>query len=512
MFTLCYTENGLARSHTLRTGETVVGRAPTADLLIDDAGISRRHAVFEVTAETCVVRDLGSRNGTFRNGLALTRTAVTHGETIVLGQLEVTVRRSDDAHVSLTDDPPLLDVERTVFRPVAQIETVVGAASVEAGRLLTLLSDVGRLLVETATLSDLLEQVVQLVFDGVPAARCVLLLGGDGDGPPAPRVIRERDRAKPTPVTISRTIVDRVMTDRVALLAANAQVDSRLKGGGSIRVQNIRSFMCAPLWNRTEVIGALYADSSNVGRFSEADLDVFTALANYAAVAIERARLTERVAEETRRRERLERYHSPAVVEQILNTDLGGDAAFMAEERDVSVLFADLVGFTTRAERLLPQEVARLLNGCLSSMSEAVFEQDGTLDKFMGDALLAVFGAPLDQPDHHLRAVRAAQGIRRRLAELNLDRGDDPLAVRVAVNSGLAMTGDIGSPKRREYTVLGDVVNTASRMQSEVAVAGQIVISRATYDHVSDHVSARPLGAVGLRGRAGQVEVFEVDE
>ena len=384
-------------------------------------------------------------------------------------------------------------------------------ASVDAGRLLTLLSDVGRLLVETNTLSEMLERVVQLVFDGVPAERCFLLLGGDGDEPLTPRVVRQRDATGPTQAAISRTIVDRVMTDRVALLAANAQLDPRLREGESIRVQNIRAFMCAPLWNRTDVIGVLYADNPVVGRFSGADLDLFTALSNSAAVTIERARLTERVLVETRRRERLQRYHSPAVVEQILNTDVEGDAPFLAQERDVSVLFADLVGFTTRAEKLAPDEVAQLLNSCLASMSEAVFEQDGTLDKFIGDALLAVFGAPFDQPDHHLRAVRTAQGIRRRLNDLNRERGEDPLAVRIAINSGLAMAGDIGSPRRREYTVLGDVVNTASRMQSEVAAAGQIVISRATFDRVRDQISARPLGKLPLRGRSGKVEVFEVE-
>ena len=176
----------------------------------------------------------------------------------------------------------------------------------------------------------------------------------------------------------------------------------------------------------------------------------------------------------------------------------------------MSVLFADLVGFTSRAERLPPHEVAHLLNGCLGTMSEAVFEQDGMLDKFMGDALLAVFGAPFDQPDHALRAVRAATGIRNRLDAANRERPDDPLAVRIAINSGLVMTGDIGSPKRREYTVLGDVVNTASRLQSQVAGAGEIVISRATYDQIRDHLTARSRGPITLRGRSEPVEVFEL--
>lgn len=511
MFTLNYTENGTPRRHQLCPGETFVGRSPECDLLFDDVSISRRHAVFETSHDGCVLLDLGSRNGTYRNGIAVTRVELADGDTITLGQLAVRVHESLEEHLSLTDDQFVLDDDATVYRSVVQLDSVGPVeASVDAGRLLTLLADVGRLLVETDSLSEMLERVVQLVFDGVPADRCVLLLGG-GDEPLTPRVVRQRDALDPTHVTISQTIVNRVMADRVALLAANAQLDKRLVGGESISIQNIRAFMCAPLWNRTDVIGILYADRPDVGRFSEADLDLFTALSNYAAVAIERARLTERVLVETQRRERLQRYHSPAVVEQIINTDVEGNAPFLAQERDVSLLFADLVGFTTRSEKLSPAEVAGLLNGCLASMSEAVFEQNGTLDKFIGDAVLAVFGAPLDQPDHHLRAVRTAIGIRRRMKELNRDRGGDPLLVRIAVNSGLVMAGDIGSPKRREYTVLGDVVNTASRMQSEIASPGQIVIGRATFDRVREQVSARPLGIQSLRGRSGRVEVFEVD-
>jgi adenylate cyclase len=510
VFILSYIEHDTPRRHHLRLGKNVVGRSPDCDLSIDDASLSRRHAMFEVSPEGCVLRDLGSTNGTYRDGAVITESPVADGDSLTLGRLPVQLQHTDDEPLSVTDDDLVLASDSTVCRSVVEDTAPRTEASVDAGRLLRLLSDVGRLLVETDGLSTLLEGVVQLVFEGVPAERCFLLLGGDGGEPLTPRIVRQRDGLAPTAPTISRTIIDRVTTDRVAVLAANAQVDPRLESGDSIRVQNIRAFMCAPLWNRTAVIGVLYADHRYVGKFTTADLELFTALANYTAVAIERARLTDRVLEETRRRERLQRYHSPAVVKQILNADLDGDASFVTEERDVSILFADLVGFTTRTEQLAPAEVARLLNRCLACMSEAVFDQEGTLDKFMGDAVLAVFGAPFDQPDHHLRAVRTAQGIRRRLNELNRDLGEEPLVVRIAVNSGPAMAGDIGSPKRREYTVLGDVVNTASRLQSEVAAAGQIVIGRATYDRVKDQVSARPLGYRQVRGRAGRVEVFEV--
>jgi class 3 adenylate cyclase len=144
-------------------------------------------------------------------------------------------------------------------------------------------------------------------------------------------------------------------------------------------------------------------------------------------------------------------------------------------------------------------------------MADVIFEHAGTLDKFMGDAILAVFGAPFDQPDHGARCVRTAQAMRRALAAFNSERSQPPLQLRIGICSGTAMTGDIGSPKRREYTVLGDVVNVASRIESNIARPGQIVIARSTYDRLESAIAARSLGHVTLRGRGASVEVFEVD-
>jgi adenylate cyclase len=267
--------------------------------------------------------------------------------------------------------------------------------------------------------------------------------------------------------------------------------------------------MCAPLWHETEIIGLLYVDNPAKGVFSQSALDLFTAFSNYAAVAIEQARLAARINEEIRRRERLERYHSPAVASRILKETGDLDAPFSAQERDLTVLFADLVGFTRLAEEKPPQEVAALLNLFFSRMTDEIFEHEGTLDKFIGDSVLAVFGAPLDLAEHPLHAVRAAQSMHRALRLLNRERPETPLQMRVSIHSGIALVGDIGSPKRRDYTVFGDVVNTASRLE-RVAGAGQTVITRATYDRLGGQVPARSLGLTQLRGQKRQIELFEL--
>ena len=180
------------------------------------------------------------------------------------------------------------------------------------GRILRLLTEIGKTLVTLQPLTQVLARVVDLVFDAVPADRTYLLLRESNDQPLTARVLRSRDGSVPTNVSISRTVVNLVMRDRVAMLAKDARYDPRLDMAGSIQAMNIRSFMCAPLWNRNEVIGVLYCDNARSKKFTADDLDVFTALSNYAAVAIEQARVAQQLIQETWRRERLQRYHSPA--------------------------------------------------------------------------------------------------------------------------------------------------------------------------------------------------------
>jgi adenylate cyclase len=378
------------------------------------------------------------------------------------------------------------------------------------GHLIKLLAEIGRTLMTAQSLPDILNRVVDLAFEAVPAERAFLLLRESSDAALDARVVRQRDGTAPTNATLSRAVVRKVMRDRLAMLATDATTDPGLSVTDSILRFNIRSFMCAPLWRQDEVIGVLYVDSPRRSQFDSSNLDMLTALTNAAAIAIEQARITSQLFEETRRRERLQRYHSPAVVSRIVHAPDAPDASPTAQERDVTVMFCDLVGFTTLCEPLSPAQVASLLNVFLTRMTDVVFEHEGTLDKFLGDALLAVFGAPFDQPDHPFHAVVAALAMRQALADLNLQL-DQKLEMRIAISTGIALTGDIGSPRRREFTVLGDVVNTASRIEDEIAKPGEIVISGSTYARVKGRVQARPLASRTLRGRSAVSEFYAVE-
>jgi adenylate cyclase len=509
MFILLYTRDGHICSHQLRPGDTVVGRAPVCDLTIDDPSISRRHVRFRVHGDHCVLTDLGGRNGTFLNGEQVTEAEVKAGDAIVLGRFPIRLDRASAEPLVLSDQHSLIDSGRTLIRRVDEdLETRAGSRS-EANpeRLLLLLSQIARQLVHWGPLQDILDRIVTVVLDTVPVERAFLLLIDERTGEVVPRVIRSRDRLPVSGVSVSRTVVRRAIQERVAILASDVLLEAGFAGAHSLHSGNVRSFMCTPLWNQSRVIGVIYVDNPNTAELGVADLDVLQALGAYAAVAIEQSRLTERLLEETRVRDRLQRYHSAAVVDRILATACGpaGDVPFLAEERDVTVLFADIVGFTGRTEHMSPSAVAHLLNQCLTVLCETVFAEEGTLDKFVGDAVLAVFGAPLSQPDHADRALRAAKAMREAVAGLGID---PPIELRIALNSGTATAGDIGSPKRREYTVLGDVVNTCARMVKSACEPGQVVLSASTRERLEGEAGLHPLGPVQLRGRDTAVELF----
>jgi adenylate cyclase len=159
-----------------------------------------------------------------------------------------------------------------------------------------------------------------------------------------------------------------------------------------------------------------------------------------------------------------------------------------------------------------PDDMASLLSEYFTEMVECVFRHDGTLDKFLGDAVMAVFGAPMAHPDHSARAIRTAIAMQEGIVALNERRardGKEPIAVGIGVSAGEAVAGTVGTEDRMEYTVIGDSVNLAARLESN-AKPGQILISHRTYERVRDLVDARPLGRIRVKGKEEEVEVYEV--
>ena len=208
----------------------------------------------------------------------------------------------------------------------------------------------------------------------------------------------------------------------------------------------------------------------------------------------------------------LSRYLAPGIVKEMLRDPLA--AQLGGKKANLTVLFSDIRGFTSISERLAPEDVVTLLNQFLTVMTEVVFRHGGIVDKFEGDAILAFFGAPQPHDNDAERAVRTAMEMRERLAELAddwEDRTQSTLEIGIALNTGQAMVGNIGSPRRMEYTVIGDVVNLTSRLQDLTKDYGvSVLISGATYCQVKNMCEVRALGPVKIRGRQQQVSLYEV--
>ena len=183
------------------------------------------------------------------------------------------------------------------------------------------------------------------------------------------------------------------------------------------------------------------------------------------------------------------------------------------ENRHVAVLFIDIRGFTTMSESLEPEQVVEILNEYLDLTTKAVFHQQGTVDKFIGDAVMAVFNAPLDLDDYCFRAVSAAWEMKQNADILTAkfeERFGTPIVFGIGVNCGNAVVGNIGCDFRMDYTAIGDTVNTAARLESN-AKSGQILISEQVYEAVKDRVTVTPIGEIPLKGKSKGVFVYQVD-
>lgn len=508
-------------------GPLTAGRTEGNDLIFNHPSVSRRHGQFELRAGSWWVVDLNSTNGIKVNGTAVSEAGIKADDELNFGSLDLEVRARPA--VDFSDDTPFEDMSGTVIRRISDFNSEFGldvpvtgqpAAAVDPAtpqgftreKILGVLVQVARALMQSEDLNEILETVMEIIFKHLAVERGLMILF-DADGEPIPRLTKFREGADREDIPISRTILKMVRDDQVSLLTSNALEDARLMGGKSIAIHGIRSAMCVPLWNRNRVIGAIQVDSAiHIGRFTQEDLDMMTALANFAAVAIERAQLSQKIEEEKKIRGKLERYHSPGVIDEIVRNAGSADPEEI-RNADVTILFADLTGFTSVSETKAPAEVSEFLSNFFSAAVDAIFAHGGTLDKFIGDAVLAFFGAPLPQEDHALRAVRAGMMMQRLIDRWNEERKADGLSevrIRVGINSGPAVVGNVGTEKRVDYTVLGSSVNIASRLESSVAKPGDVVISENTWLVVSDHFRVDSLGEVPLKGISKKMPVYKV--
>jgi len=266
-----------------------------------------------------------------------------------------------------------------------------------------------------------------------------------------------------------------------------------------------------PLLHGEEILGIMHLDSQiATNAFTEKDLQICTGMAAQAAIAIQNARLATRIEQEAQTRAQISRLVPPSVVEQVVKGELSIEKGGRLHE--VTMLYSDIRGFTAMSDGRPPEEVVNTLNEYFEVMVEILFRHGGTLDKFVGDEIIGLFGAPIDLEDATYKAVACAIDMQRGLREFNRTRtaeGHPPIRIGIGINTGVVITGSIGSTRALQYTAIGDAMNVASRLVN-IAKPGEIIVSDATFKRCADRIDALALPPVKVKGKAEEQRIFSV--
>jgi adenylate cyclase len=527
------------QSIDLQLGRTlVVGRAVTSDIPIYDPTISRRHAEVSLSDNGVRVKDLGSSNGTFLNGAKIAEAEAGPNDVVTFGKVAFRVKdvTAPTPRPQVVPAPAEFTNPRsavpggTIVRqlpvsasggvPAIVMDQAQGASHLKVKaqtqeerreKKLSLLLEVSKELSKQQELDRLLDKVVDFTFQIMNVDRVSILLLDPKSNELVPRISKSRtgdaSAAKHVPQSIARKAVE----ERVAILSDNAAADERFKGK-SILIQSVRSAMCTPLMGSDQkVLGILYVDNLTATHsFADEDLEFLIAFGGLTAVAIENSQLSERIRREALVRSNFERYFSPNIASVIAEQQNAGKLP--SQKQPVVIFFSDIRGFTPMSENMSPDDIATLLTEYFTEMVEIVFEHSGTLDKFMGDAIMALWGAPIVHADDADRAMQCALDQLAVLEKMNAkwkEQGRPPVAIGIGINFGEVFAGNIGSDRRLEYTVIGDAVNTASRLCSSAGL-NEILISEPFYKALKKPPKVEALEPIQVKGKAKKVPVYRV--
>lgn len=538
--------DGKTESIKLEKETVTLGRREDNDIVFDDVFVSRKHAHVEKKGNRYIITDCKSRYGTFVNGDKIIETELNYGDEIQLGNTVITFvdektldripERKTPTHrigaaidlaekIASVKARVLKDEKRDlILRSLSELEsgcTLYQEKLDEAEKskeIASTLCEVGKIINFVFDLNVLLNLLMDLALKIMRARRGFIMLYNEGSNDLTIKVARNMgERLELAKTTgISHTIAWQTFESGDVITTEDATKDERFKTQESVISYAIGSVVSVPLASKEKgKIGVIYLDNPVAQKkFDEYDIEFMKSFANQAAIAIENAQLYEKVKEEEKIRARLERFFSPTVVEKIMAEEKA--LALGGENRIATILFCDIRGYTSLTEKIDTLVSVEILNDFLSSMTEEVFIHEGTLDKYIGDCVMAIFGAPVAHPDDPLRAIKAALGMKKRVHELKEQwRGKmdipeiETFDIGIGIHTGEVIAGNVGNIKRMEYTVVSTAVNLASRLES-TARPGQILISSVTYDSTKDSVRAKKLPPVTLKNISNPVEVYEV--
>jgi len=511
-----------------------LGRHPRNTHQVLDRVVSKEHCHIELIDGHYVLRDLESLNGTFVNGQRVQEHQLSPGDEITIGSTRIVFEPpSRNTNVSVdsllseapreatnrfkigdSDAGPLIRAKVSVLAEKTFFAEELIEDEVSLRRdyeKLRASYEVTRAIEIGTSITALANKILEVAFRLVPADRGVILLHDDQGllEPVSVRTVKDVDPDQE--VVVSRTVLDTVVREKEAVLSHDASSDARFQSAQSVIMQGIRSTMCVPLLHNETVLGVMMLDSKLATHaFTEKDLALFETVASQAAIAVQNTLFARKLEQEAVMRERFRRLLSPAIAEQVLSGELEVEKG--GELRETTVLFVDIRGFTSISESCEPQVVVDALNEYFERMVEIVFRHEGTLDKFIGDEMMVLFGAPVAHQDDPARAVQAALEMQEATAALNRGheaRGLPPFEIGIGINTGEVVAGYIGSSQALEYTVIGDPVNTGSRLCA-IAKPGQTLISEGTQNQLGGQFEVRELREKLLKGKARPTRVFEL--
>lgn len=522
----------------LTVDETKFGRSEDSDVVLVAEEVSRNHAKICRLGKKTVLFDLQSLNGTYVNRQRVVERVLTHKDEIWFGSrcklvfwddTEGDAEATDGAQdelarhmnkireemdrvgnsMTLIGRPTPPYAEETAKEPVAASPEEILKMG-RAYRRLAALHEASQVMASSFDLRERLARVLDLVMEIMEADRGFVMLREDGTDNLNVKVAREMGRELEAS-SPSMGIAGRAAIDGEPVLMVDSHSDSEFGMRESIIRSEIVSAMCVPLRIEDRILGSIYVDTRKpTVTFSEEDLELFASLGTQSALAIDNVQLHEQVVDAEMKRQEFGRFLSPAIVDKIMAeekaVELGGHRA------EVSTLFCDIRGFTNTAERISPVELVALLNEYFTAMTEIIFQYQGTLDKYVGDEIMAIFGAPVEIENHCLSAVSAAVAIQKLNAKLNETRekeGRPVIQLGIGIDSGEVTAGYFGSPMRMEYTVVGDRVNTASRFCS-LAGPGQVIVGAETWSKIADKAEGKHIGSVKLKGKELNVNAYEI--
>ena len=497
----------------LTKDSVVIGKLAENDIELKDNTVSRQHCRLQRSGKGFKLADMNSTNGSYVNGRRVQSKALDVGDKITIGRTHLTYlavgkaesyRDTDDQKISMV--VPLAELLEAEKKPKLKSEEPNFLASLTA---------LGKSLITSQDIEASFQKLGDLIFQFVHPEKIFIFYYDDKQNDIHLKYTYALPEQKDDIVNISKTIALKAIHEKVAILSSNTRSDSRFDSSNSVIMYGITSAISVPIWTKDSIYGLFYIDTSSFSQvFGEKDLEIMSIIANFAGFAIEGANSLEKLNRERRLRARLERYHSPAVVTRLMEFQDSNSGELMPyRESEATVLFMDIVKFTSRAEKMTPIAVGMFLNNFFSEMTEIIFKHNGTLDKFIGDGIMAVFGIPLEFTDHAERAIIAALEMMQRLRELNRPtEPENQICVRIGIHSGKLISGDFGSPKRLDYTVLGNTVNIASRLESAVAGCDEIAVSEQTYLATRQRFEFESLGDKKLIGISKPVKVYRVKD